>query len=95
MQSGSDDEGDLVDHAPAPLLARLGRAKDGVVDRVRVLRGVPVRRRVAAADLPARHAHAQVQPAAADREAILTTCDLLRELGDLDPVGVGAGDAHS
>ncbi len=42
---GSDDEGDFVDHAPAPVLARLGRAEDGMVGGVRVLGRMLVRRR--------------------------------------------------
>src|SRR6267378_1133515 len=66
-----------------------------MVGCARMLRGVLVRRRVAAADLAARHAHAQVHPAVADREAILTTCDVLRQVDDLDLIGVRADRAHA
>ena len=65
-----------------------------MVGRVRVLRGVLVRRGVAAADLPARHAHAQVDSPGADRETILTTRNVLGQVDDLDPIGVGADRAH-
>ena len=46
----------LVDVAPAPVFARLERLDDRVVGRPKVLGGVFVRRRVAAADMPARQA---------------------------------------
>src|ERR1043166_637485 len=51
---------------------------------------VPVRRRVAAADLAARHAHAEVNPAGADLQAFLAPCDRLRKLRHLDLVEVAA-----
>jgi hypothetical protein len=57
-----------------------------------VPRRVPVRRRVAAADLPAGLAHAQVKPAVAGLQALLAAGDVLGELGDLDLVEVRAGD---
>ncbi len=44
---------------------------------VRVARGVPVGRRVTAADLPARPADAQMHPGAADLQAFLAAFDLL------------------
>src|SRR6266516_6292101 len=56
-----DLETDLVDVAPEPVLARLERLDDRMRDRPRVLRRVLVRRRVAAADVAARHAAPQVQ----------------------------------
>ena len=58
----ADDERDLVEVAPAPVLAGLGRPDDRVSRAARVSRGVLVRRAVAAADVAARLAHAQVHP---------------------------------
>ena len=43
----------LVDKAPAPIFAWLKRAHDGVLGVVKVLGGVPVHRRIAAAHVPA------------------------------------------
>src|SRR5919106_1123142 len=62
-----DDERDLVDVAPAPSLSWLGRPSDRVFHCAGVSRGAVVRRAVAAADVPAGLAHAQVDPRAADR----------------------------
>ena len=61
---------DLVDEAPRPVLAGLERADDRVLGRARVRRGVAVGRVVAAADVAALEADAQVQPEAADGEAV-------------------------
>src|SRR6266516_830707 len=68
----------LVEVAPAPVLARLCGANDRMAT-FPLMRGcVLVRRRIAAADLPARHAHPQMHPAASDLQALLTAVDLLR-----------------
>src|SRR3954447_3739273 len=83
------DERDLVQVAPAPLLARLGRAHDRVVRLVEVRRGVAVRRVVATADLAAFAAQPQVHPRRADLEALLAPLDALRQLA-LDGVEVCA-----
>ena len=57
----------------------------------RACRGrVPVRRRVAAPDLPAGLAHAQVEPAVAGLQALLAARDRLGELGHADLVEVAA-----
>src|SRR5262245_46778760 len=85
-----EDERDLVDEAPAPVLAGLGRADDRMTGFVRVLRRMPVRRLVAAADLPADLAHPKMEPAIAGRQAVLAAGDRLGQLGDLDLVEVGA-----
>src|SRR3954470_2355930 len=62
---------DLVDVAPAPVLARLDRPHDRVVAVAVVRRRVLVRRGVAARDVPAGEALPQVHPVAlADREAV-------------------------
>ena len=50
-----------------------------------------VRRVIAAADLAALEADAQVQPLVAGGEAVLTTEHRLGQLGDLDVVQVRAG----
>src|SRR6266851_5504914 len=44
---------ELVDVTPAPVLAGLERSHDGMLSRAEVLRGVPVLRLVATADVPA------------------------------------------
>src|SRR3954468_11570890 len=83
-------ECDIVDVAPDPVLARLGRARDRVRVVPRVPARVPIRGRVAAADLPAARAHPQVPPAAADREALLATLDRVGEGREADLVEMGA-----
>src|SRR3954447_321171 len=85
-----DREGDVVDVAPDPVLARLGRARDRVRVVPRVPARVPIRGRVAAADLPAARAHPQVHPAAADREPLLATLDRVGEGREADLVEMGA-----
>ena len=62
----------LVGVAPAPGLSRLNRAHDRMVHRVEVPGRVLVLRRVAAADVAAFHAHAQMDPAVACLEALFT-----------------------
>jgi hypothetical protein len=52
----------FVNVTPAPFLARLERLSDRVLRPSKVLRGVSVLRRVAAADVTARLAEAQVHP---------------------------------
>src|SRR4029077_13706355 len=52
--------------------------------------GVAVGRGVAATDLAAGHAHAQVQPAAANGQAVLAAGDRGWKLGELDLVEMGA-----
>ena len=87
-------EHQLVHEAPAPVLARLGRAQDRVAGGVMVRGRVLVRRVVAAADVPALVAHAQVQPARADGQAVLAAGDLVRRLEVVDGVEMGAGRGH-
>ena len=62
---------------------------------VKVCRRVAIRGVVAATDLPAAEAHAEVHPAASDLQALLATQELFRQLGDLDLVEMGAGRAHT
>src|SRR5439155_22063604 len=68
-----DDEPHLVEVAPAPVLSRLGGADDRMTGLVHVRGRVPVGRGVAATDLAAAHAHAQLHPARADLQALLAT----------------------
>src|SRR5204863_9939476 len=88
--TGFNDEGDLVDEAPGPVLTGLQRRDDRMLLRGGVLRGVPVGGGVAAADLAAGTADAQVDPGAADAQALLATGELLRRI-NLDLVEVSAG----
>src|SRR5439155_23857879 len=66
-----DLERDLVDEAPPPVLPRLVRLDERVLHGLEVRAGVPAGRRVAAADVAAGHAHAQMHPAAAGAQAVL------------------------
>jgi hypothetical protein len=85
-------EEDLIDIAPDPVLARFEGLDDGVVGGMKVLGGVLVFRRVAAADVAADKAEAEVDPAVARLEAILAT---VRARGDIvDLVEMGAGLVH-
>src|SRR5256885_9474614 len=90
-----DHESDFVLDAPAPVLARLDRAQDGVVVLLGVTRRVAVRRAVAAADLPALLAHPQVHPRRSDLQAFLAALHVLRRIEDPDVVEVGALDGHA
>ena len=64
---------DLVEVAPTPVFARLKRPNHRMVSRMKMLRGVRVRRRVAAADVTARQAEPQMHPRVAGLEALLAT----------------------
>ena len=86
----------LVGVAPSPVLVRLKGLHDGMAGRVEVPRGVAVGRAVAAADMAARLAHAQVYPAAAQLEALDAAVaararpgDRVREFGPPLPVRAG------
>src|SRR4051812_36181779 len=69
-----DLEEEVVGIAPPPFLTRFERADEGMLRLlVPVLGGVTVRGVVAAPDVTARHAQTQVNPAAADAQAVLTT----------------------
>ena len=62
---------DLVDIAPFPLLPRLKGLDDRVLGAVVVLGGVLVLRRIAAADVAAVEAAAEMHPAVAGLQALL------------------------
>ena len=53
---------DLIDEAPAPVLARLKGSDDRMANPERVPAGMAHRRGIATADVPARKAQPQVQP---------------------------------
>ena len=73
-----DDETDLVDVAPGPLLASLQRADDRVRRPNRMRSRMTVRRRVAAADMAAFEADPQMEPLAAHLQALLAAVHRLR-----------------
>ena len=83
----------LVDIAPHPGFAGLNRAHQRMPDRMKVLRGVLVLRRIAAAHVPADQAHAKMYPAVAHLHALFT--NVLAGLGDFDLVGMSTGLRHS
>src|SRR6185295_5854023 len=58
--------------APSPVLPRLHRFDDRMTHRVVVRRGMLVRRRIAATDVAAGHADAQVHPAIPGPQAVFT-----------------------
>src|SRR5215216_3965117 len=80
----------LIDVAPAPVLARLDRADDRMIRRTMVRRRVAPGGVVAAAYVPARLAHAQVHPAPAGDEAFLAARDVVRRIEELDGFEVRA-----
>src|SRR5437660_7420395 len=67
---GPELEHQLIRIAPEPLLARLIRADDRVLGGAEMFGCVLSRRVVAAADVPAAGAHAQMDPPAARLEAL-------------------------
>jgi hypothetical protein len=65
-----------------------------MTDLVGVVAGMPIRRRIAAADLAARLAHAQVQPPAADLQALFAAGDRTLRFQEDDLIEVGTVDSH-
>jgi hypothetical protein len=68
---GKPLEKQIVNVAITPIFARLEGFDDRVIRRMKMLCRVPVFRRIAAADVPARLAKAQVNPKIARFQAIL------------------------
>src|SRR5436305_15290005 len=83
LEYDSELDHHLVDVAPAPVLARLERAHEGVVGGVEVAGGVVVLRRVAVADVAAGEAEAQVHPGVPHLQASLTGARLRRGVLEL------------
>src|SRR5437763_11980824 len=73
----------LVDKTPAPVLARLNGSHDRMLHGVKVLGRVLVLGRVAAADMPACHAQAQVHPDIAHLQAFLAATRMRFDVPDL------------
>jgi len=63
----------LIDVAPAPILSRLEGLNNGMVGRVEMFCGMFVLRGIAAANMPAFQANAQVNPAITGLQTILTS----------------------
>src|SRR2546430_14063819 len=87
----------FMDVAPAPGLARLVRPYDRMLDRQGVPPRVAQRRRVAAADVPARQAQSQVDPRRTELQALLASLRRVRRdlLADERKAGVGHRNASS
>jgi hypothetical protein len=62
----------FVHVTPRPILPRLKRSNDRVPSGVKMFRGVAIRRRVAATDVSARQAKAEVDPGRTHLQTILT-----------------------
>src|SRR5690349_2876643 len=71
-------EEQLVHEAPAPVLAPLEAPHDRVLGRMEVLGGMPPRRVIAAPDVTALLAQAEMHPMTARGETLLAAC---RRLG--------------
>ena len=87
-------EPELVHEAPRPRLAGLERADQRVAAAACVCAGMAVGRVVAAADLAALQADAQMQPRFPRGQAFLTAIHRLGQLGDPNLIEMGAG-GHS
>jgi len=87
----------FVDIAPQPSLSWLERANHRMVNRLVVLRGVFVFRRVAAADVAAVQAEPQVDPGITHGQAFLASVGRIRfavELLRCNRAQMLAGDCH-
>ena len=71
-------EEELIYVTPAPILARLEAPDDRMLGRMEVLGGVPAGRIVAAPDVTALLAQAEVNPAAAGGQTLLAACRRFR-----------------
>jgi hypothetical protein len=85
------DEG-FVHIAPLPVLARLERLDDRVPSVKEVLRSVLILRRIAAADMAADEANAQVDPLLAHLETLLAAVAAGCDIAYL--VNMRAGSSH-
>ena len=85
-------EHDLVDVAPAPAFRWVVAFDDRMVRRVEMTRGVPVRRSVAASDMTARSAEAQMHPRRADLQTLLAAERTWRHIAN--GVDMGASFCH-
>src|SRR2546427_10296841 len=92
LRAGALFDVDLIDVAPAPALPGLGRLHDRVAGRLEMPRRVPALRGIAAADVAAGQAHAQLHPGIARLETALAAFRRRLHLPDL--VLVSACFAH-
>jgi hypothetical protein len=83
---------DLIDKTPSPVFSRFDRAHDGVLNGVKMFGGVLVFRRIAAADVSALHAKAEVDPGIAHLQALFAT--LRFRVHVMDVIEVGAFRCH-
>src|SRR2546422_6987751 len=91
---GFDEQ--ILHEAKAPVLARFEAAHDRVFRLMEVLRGVPIGRVVAAADVTALEAEPQVHPLVAARQTLLTAVRRLRlDVADLREMLAWLGHAGS
>src|SRR6478735_8659689 len=84
----------LVDITPAPVLAGLEGLHDRVPDRMSMRPGVPHRRRIAAAHVPAGQAQPQVYPRCAEPQAFLTAAGARTHLANLRHMRIDAHRCH-
>jgi hypothetical protein len=90
----ANTEEDLVHVTPPPVLARLERPHHRmIVIRFPVRGGVPIRRVVATADVPAAHAQAKMHPPAAYLQTVLAP--VARRCDVFDGIEVRAGLTHN
>jgi hypothetical protein len=89
-----EDERDLVEVAPAPVLAGLERADDRMRCGVMVGGCMAVGGLVAAADVTAGEADPRMEPLTAVAQTVLAAVDRGRELVHLDLIKMGAGIAE-
>jgi hypothetical protein len=78
--------------APHPRLARLNRAHQRMLDGMKMLGSVLVLGGIATSDMPANHAHAQVDPRIARLHAVFT--DMLVGFLDFDLIQMSALVRH-
>jgi hypothetical protein len=74
---------DFVDVAPTPVFAGFVRLHDGMVNSMEVFRRVLVLRGVAAADMAASHAQAQVNPCVAHFQTLFAAAGVRFYMPDL------------
>jgi hypothetical protein len=71
LSSDSAQE-NFIDVTPRPIFTRLKRSNDGMRGRVKMFRGVAIRRRVTATHMSARQAKSQMDPGRTDLQTFLT-----------------------
>jgi hypothetical protein len=80
---------DLIDVAPSPVFTWFNRFHDGMFGRMKMFGGVFVFGRVAAPDMAATQAEAQVNPGVVHLQAFLTAMGMRFHVPDLVKVGAG------